>query len=94
MFNWFANGELDLPVLTIAGYRPGSEVNAVIGTYYNGWNIGSVKIAPVAQVIDSYRLQDRGVNANHDNSGYERVLLARCYWELPRDRIVPQITTV
>ena len=76
MFNWFANGELDLPAFTTAGYRPGSEVDAVIGSYYNGWNIGGVKIAPVAQVIGSYRLQDRGVNANNDNSGYERVLLS------------------
>jgi len=75
-FNWFANGQLDQPFLTRAGYRPGSEIDAAIGTYYNGWNIGSIKIAPLAQVIDSYRLHDRGLAANPNDSGYERVLLS------------------
>ncbi|MDE3017365.1 MAG: hypothetical protein KGI29_10695, partial [Pseudomonadota bacterium] len=76
MFNWFANGELDQPVLITAGYRPGSEVDAVTGVYYNGWSIGNVKIVPIAQVIGSYRLSDRGQAANNANSGYERVLLS------------------
>ena len=76
MFNWFANGEWDQPVLTRNHYRPGSEVDAVTGIYYNGWNIGNVKVAPVAQIIGSYRLHDTGLAANRDNSGYERVLLS------------------
>ena len=75
-FNWFANGEWDQPFLTRAQYRPGSEIDAAAGVYYNGWTLGNVKIAPLAQVINSYRLQDRGQASNHDNSGYERVLLS------------------
>lgn len=75
-FNWFANGELDLPALIQNGYRPGSEIDAVTGVYYDGWSFGGVKVAPLAQIVGSYRLQDRGVNSNHDNSGYERVLLS------------------
>jgi len=75
-WNWFANGEWDQPVLIRSGYRPGSEVDAASGVYYNGWNIGSAKIAPLAQVLASYRLHDTGLAANRDDSGYERVLLS------------------
>jgi len=75
-FNWFARGEVDLPFLIRSGYRPGDEVDATVGTYYNGWMVGNVKIAPLAQITDSYRLHDRGIAANPQNSGYERVLLS------------------
>ena len=43
-WNWFANAQLDQPVLTQDQDRPGSEADAVTGVYYNGWHIGSVKI--------------------------------------------------
>jgi len=76
MWNWFANGQLDQPILTTAGYRPGSELDASTGIYYNGWVIGSVKVAPLAQFTNSYRLHDRGMAANPANSGYERVLFS------------------
>lgn len=75
-WNWFANGEFDQPVLVHGSYRPGSELDSVTGIYYNGWHMGNVKIAPVAQVIASGRLHDSGQAANPDNSGYERVLLS------------------
>lgn len=75
-WNWFANAEWDQPVVTQDDYRPGSEVNAGIGLYYNGWTIGSTRIAPVAQVIGTTRLSDRGAAAETDNTGYERVLLS------------------
>lgn len=75
-WNWFANAQLDQPVLITAQYRPGSEVDAVAGAYYNGWTVGGVKIAPIVQVIDSYRLHDRGLAADPQDSGYERVLFA------------------
>ena len=75
-WNWFANAELDQPFLIRADYRPGSEVDAVTGVYYNGWTIGDLKVAPVAQVIGSYRHHDNGLAANPQNSGYERVLLS------------------
>ena len=75
-FNWFANGQWDQPVLIQAGYRPGAEVNAALGAYYNGWTVENVKIAPVAQVIGSERLHDRGIHANPNDSGYQRVLLS------------------
>ena len=74
--DWFANIQWDQPFLTRAGYRPGTEIDAAAGMYYNTWRIGSVKIAPLAEVIDSYRLGDRGPAANRENTGYERILLA------------------
>ena len=75
-FNWFANGQLDQPFLTRAEYRPGSEVDVAAGVYYNGWNVGNVKIAPLAQITNSYRLHDRGLAADPQDSGYERVLFS------------------
>jgi len=75
-FNWFANLQYDQPVLIQAGYRPGAEINTVAGIYYHGWSVGGVQIAPIAQIIDSERLQDRGTQANPEGSGYQRVLLS------------------
>jgi len=75
-FDWFASGELDQPVLVQNGYRPGTEIDSVIGTYYNDWYIGKMKIAPIAQIIGSIRWRDDGPASNHANSGYERLLLS------------------
>jgi hypothetical protein len=75
-WDWFANGELDQPFLITAGYRPGSEVDAVTGVYYDKWSFGGIKVAPIAQVIGSYRLSDRGPAADPQDSGYKRVLLS------------------
>ncbi len=75
-WDWFVNGELDQPFLTTAGYRPGDQFDVAGGVYYDKWAIGNVKIAPVMQFIGSYRLSDRGVNADPENSGYKRILFA------------------
>jgi hypothetical protein len=75
-WDWFANCQIDQPALTKEGYRPGSEVDAVAGTYYNGWRVKGVKIAPVAQIIGSHHWRDCGSAADPDNTGYNRVLLA------------------
>jgi hypothetical protein len=76
-FNWFVHGTLDLPVLSKGGYRPGDEFDAAAGVTRNPVALaGGVKVAPVLQAINSYRIHDDGVNANPDDSGYERVLVA------------------
>ena len=75
-FTWFANTQLDIPVLIQGQYRPGFEIDTAVGIYYKGWMVGRVKITPLAQVIVSERMKDTGVNANTDNSGYQRVLLS------------------
>lgn len=75
--DWFAQADLDAPILIQAGYRPGVELDAATGVYYNGWSIGSVRIAPVAQAIVSDRTRDTGINAaSPAASGYQRVLLS------------------
>ena len=76
MFNWFMNTQLDHPVATHDGYRPGDEVDAAIGSYYNAGTLGGGKISPLLQVLFSQRGHDTGVNANPPNSGYTRVLVA------------------
>lgn len=77
IWSWFAQAQLDQPVLTREGYRPGTEVDAAAGIHYNGWSLGNVKITPLAQVIVSERTRDSGPNsASPVASGYQRVLLS------------------
>lgn len=75
-FSWFANAEADVPVIVQDGYRPGAELDAVAGVSYNDWSVGAVKVAPVVELVGSYRLHDSGVNAARPDSGYKRLLVA------------------
>jgi hypothetical protein len=78
-YRWecFAQAELDVPVLTQDDYRPGLELDAAAGIYYNGLSLGRVRISPVAQVIFSERTSDSGANAaNPVASGFQRILLS------------------
>jgi len=74
-FSYFVQDNLDQPFLTHGGYLPGTEDDAALGAYYNGWSFGGVNVTPVAEVLNSYRSRDRGWAANTPNSGYERILL-------------------
>jgi hypothetical protein len=74
---WFAQTELDLPVLTQEHYRPGLELDSAVGMYFGGWSVGRVKVAPVGQVIISERTSDGGGASAHPvGSGFQRVLLS------------------
>jgi hypothetical protein len=73
---WFADGQWDEPTLSMGLYRPGAEIDASIGTYYEGWKAGSFKIAPLAQIVGSVRWRDQGLAADPTDSGYKRVLLS------------------
>lgn len=75
-WDWFVNGQVDLPFEHISGYRPGSEADGIGGIGYSGWNVGKTKISPLLQLIGSYRVRDGGANADPSNSGYERILVA------------------
>ena len=44
-------GELDVPVLIQAQYRPGIELDTAAGIDYKGFSLGGVRISPVAQII-------------------------------------------
>jgi hypothetical protein len=74
--DWFAQGLLDVPALTQAGYRPGTEFDVATGIDYKGLSLGHARIAPVAQVIFSERTHDSGSNASPDDSGYQRLMLS------------------
>jgi len=74
-WDYYVNALVDQPVLITAGYRPGSEVDAVGGVYYDKWEFGGVKVAPMFQVIGSARAHDRGPLADPDDTGYERLLV-------------------
>jgi len=86
-WDYFAQGLLDVPVLTQVQYRPGVELDTAAGIDYKGFSLGRVQISPVAQAIFSYRSSDSGANASggaNDNggpipgpdSGYELLMLS------------------
>lgn len=75
-FTWFVQDSLNQPALIQGGYRPGTENDAALGVYYNGFSVKGLKVTPVAQVLNSYRSRDRGWAANPTDSGYERILLS------------------
>lgn len=73
----FVDGQLDLPVLTQAQYRPGAEFDAALGAYYKGWSAGGLLISPIIALKGSLRARDTGANATTPvASGYSRLLLA------------------
>lgn len=76
-WNWFAQGQWERAFATRDGYRPGNELDAAAGVYYNGWSLGGdQQLAPVLQLIASDRWQDSGPLASTDGSGYQRLLVA------------------
>jgi hypothetical protein len=77
LFNWFVDGQMDLPFLTQDNYRPGDEFDGALGSYYNGFDFGkSGKLSPLLQLIGSYRQHDVGLNADPADSGYRRLLIS------------------
>jgi hypothetical protein len=75
-WNWYGQGELDMPFLKQGDYRPGVEADVAWGIYYEGLTLGRARITPIAQIIGSWRGRDNGAAANPDDSGYQRVMLS------------------
>ena len=76
-YRYFTQAQWDLPVAHKAVYRPGAEMDATVGAYYEGWHLAPwLKLAPVLQVNASYRGHDGGGRGDPSNSGYERLLIA------------------
>jgi len=75
-WDWFAQLQLDVPVLIQAEYRPGVELDAAAGIDYKKISVGRARISPIAQVIFSGRTSDSGDAADPDNSGYQRIMLS------------------
>lgn len=75
-WSWFTSALWDKPVAHKSDYRPGAEVDGVLGTYYDGWRFaGSLHLAPILQLVGAYRAHDGGPQGDAQNSGYTRVLL-------------------
>lgn len=73
----FSQALLDMPVLTQALYRPGTEFDISVGAYYTGLRVGRLRIAPIGQIKLSVRGRDTGANASDPvASGFVRVLAA------------------
>ncbi len=75
--SYFVQARYSVAVMTRNDYRPGNELDAAVGATYDLGAIGPLtKVAPVLQILNSYRAHDSGANADPLNSGYERVLIA------------------
>ncbi len=75
-WDWFAQMQLDVPVLIQDQYRPGVELGTAAGVDYTGFSLAGVRISPVAQVIFSERTGDTGAAADPANTGYQRIMLS------------------
>ncbi len=74
---WFARARYQVAVAERDGYRPGNEFNSALGLSYDLGAFGSLsRIAPMLQLINTYRNHDTGVNSDSPNSGYERLLIS------------------
>jgi hypothetical protein len=77
LFDWFVNGQWEHAFITQDHYRPGDEWDAATGVYYNGIDMGKGgKLAPLLQLIGSYRNHDIGMRSNSSDSGYSRLLIS------------------
>lgn len=75
--NYFVQAVWQKPVDIKKDYRPGDEVNAVIGANYNFGSVGEFsKVSPLLQLVTTVKGKDKGLNAELTNSGYVRVSLA------------------
>jgi hypothetical protein len=75
-WDWFAQLQLDVPVLIQNQYRPGTELDTAAGIDYKGLSLGRARISPLAQVIFSERTGDSGTTADPGNTGYQRLMLS------------------
>jgi len=74
---YFVQARYQFAVATEGGYRPGNELDTAAGLGYDLGAFGVItKVAPVLQVVGSFRQRDSGAAADPLNSGYDRILIA------------------
>jgi hypothetical protein len=74
---YFVQARYQFAVLVQDNYRPGNELDTALGVTYNLGEFGQLsKVAPVLQLLGSWRRHDDGIEADSLNSGYKRVLIA------------------
>lgn len=72
-FGYFGQINFEEPMASDQGYKPGSELAAAIGSYYNLGQIGFAKrVAPILQISGTRKTQDTGYEdpSHNKNSGY------------------------
>jgi hypothetical protein len=75
--NWYARALLEVPLTGADHYLPGTEVDASLGLAYRGWTLGDkLRVAPLLQLIGTFRDRDAGAHADPVNTGYERLLIS------------------
>jgi hypothetical protein len=75
-WRYFAEAQVQHPLATQAGYRPGDDANVAVGVYPASMSWGAAKVTPMIKVIGSTHSRDGGPEGDHDNTGYARVLAA------------------
>jgi hypothetical protein len=76
-FGWFLQGMYDLPFTYQDHYKPGREFDGSVGTYYDFGVVGPLKeLAPMLSFLGSDRSRDRGINANPQSSGYDKIAIS------------------
>jgi outer membrane receptor for ferric coprogen and ferric-rhodotorulic acid len=74
--SYFLQTRYQFAVAERDSYRPGNESDTAVGLIYDlGARGPASRIAPMLQLLNSYRDHDSGTNADYLNSGYERLLL-------------------
>jgi hypothetical protein len=75
--SWFAQTQYQFAIATRDDYRPGNELDGALGLAYDfRTNSHGMRISPILQLIGSVRNHDTGGNADPDNTGYKRLLIA------------------
>jgi hypothetical protein len=76
-WSYFLQAQWDEPLAHKSNYRPGAELVAVGGVYFEGWSThAALKFSPIAQLRYVYRRPDGGADAHPDETGYARVLVS------------------
>jgi len=98
-WNWFVNGQGNLPILVQDQYRPGSEINTSLGISTQ-WDWGEFRVQPLLQVLGTYKFRDSGDQADSVNSGYRRAAVGlglssqTRHWQLQSNLALPFFTYV
>jgi hypothetical protein len=74
--DWFVRGQWQKTLKAKGGYHPGDETDLAAGVYANGISAGKGKLVPMVQVILSIHSPDTGAEAEPDDTGYTRTLIA------------------
>jgi len=74
---YFVHAKFQYAFLTRNAYRPGNELDLAAGVYWtSGSSANSARFVPSFEVIGSLRGRDSGANANPENTGFKRILVA------------------